>query len=492
MHASTIKLNLIKITFLFLFSFLQFLSAGQNKGEITIPGLYKMPETNIQNTESTSNAKSGVKEDLHKFMGYEILPARYFSLPFDVPINNNLNFIFTDVGFLLLLILPILFLLPTRRTDQEQKPSRKALLNLALMALLTLFLIISVPSAYLNKHNFTTLDEGLNLLKTPANTGVLDNFNKIIKTTLFHLYTPFHQYFSSFSGKSDAITYPILLILFIVLLFLVYFRIKKHTKITKAVILFLTTYFFLWWVLGSGAAWYGILLFCVPYIFLAKGIGTNNSKFPSLKNISASTLKNGIIMCLCFFWVLMAFAFRSTNYVPTDEERAKHIYIPPILEYQMGNIEEKELLNIHLANYHEIKEVINQDDRSLVYRVGTSINYFIKKNDRRVFNDTYLDFFNLMVKKFKTKEKIIQALKASGFKYIVIDLNMSDNDYTKEKTLTRKFIQLMNTLYNNPNIELLATNRTIKLNSNGQIINAVFEDKGAIVNSGQIALFRIK
>ena len=494
MSINIINASLKKWILLFFFSSLQLLCVAQQEGDVVIPGLYRMPETNIENAEEVIDSRSGVREDLHKFMGYEALPARYLSMPFDVFINNNLNYIFTDVGFLLLLILPILFLLPYKN-DPNKSGFQKALLSLTMMVLYALLLIISVPSAYLNKHNLRTPQEGLNLLKTTTNTGVLENTNIFIKKSLFQLYNPFHQCFSVVSGDQDAITYPILLILFIGLLVVVIFRIQRHSKITKTMILFLTTYSFLWWILGSGAPWYGILLFCVPYIFLVRGIRLDNSKklaFSSIKNISATNIKSSILITVCFFWVLMAFAFRSSNYTPANKENGKNIYIQPIIQYQNGKLDEKSLLNAHLPNYHEVKSIINQDDKSLVYRVGTLLNYFIKKNDRRVFNDTFLDFFGQMANRFKSKEKIIQVLKASGFKYIIVDLNMASNDFTPEKSLTRKMIQFMNGLYNNPGVELMVTNRTIKLNSTGQVVYGVFEDQGVIVNKGSIALFRIK
>ncbi len=470
------------------------LATAQESQQVIIPGLYRMPENVVEKTKKEADSKSGVREDLHKFMGYERDPERYLSLPFDVFINNNLHYIITDVGLLILLILPILFLLPYKRV-KDRKAYQQVLFSLASMVLFTFFLIVAIPSAYLNKNQLATPQQGIDLLEKSANTGTLENLSIGIKKFFMHLYEPFFHFFAKFGTNQNPLTYPLIFALFVCLLGAIAFRLKRHSKATKALVLFLAVYFFFWWILGSGAPWYGILLFSVPYILLAKGISLSSSNKPAssgMKNLSGAAVRSGLMLAACGGWLLMFFAFRSTNFTPNSEENGKHIYIPPIIQYQTGRIDEKALLNAHLPSYQEVKSIINQDDESMVYRVGTLLHYFIKKNDRRVFSDTFLDFFDGMIDQFKSKEKIIQALKASGFKYIVIDLNMAGNDFTPERSLTRKFIQLLNTLYNNPGIELMYTDRTIQLNSNGQVVSAVFEDKGKIVNLGTIALYRIK
>ncbi len=495
MLLSILQYKFKKYFFFLLLCSLTSLSSAQHTEEVIVPGMYQMPETtDTQNNEPSPRIKAGVREDLHKFMGYEIVLARYLSIPYDVFVNTNLDVFFTDVGFLLLLLLPILFLFP-QRILRQQSISQRIGLKLTIMALCMLLLLVSIPNAYLNKHNLTTPQEGLQLLASSSQVGWIESTSETIHQFALYIYTPIHQVLTIVSGQRDAVTYPLLVMIFGVLLVLIVLRIQRHPKRTKGMILFLLVYFLLWWILGVGAAWYGLLLFCIPYVFLVKAMSFQNGKRPfvwSTENISPAFLKSSLLMSICFIWLLMAFTFRTTNYNPINKERAKHIYIPPIMEYQTGKINETKLLGFHFPQHHEIQKIINREDESLVYRVGTSINYFIRKNDKRVMNDTFLDNFAQLVTRFKTKQKIIQALKVAGFKYIVIDLNMASNDYTPEKTLTKKFIQLLNTLHDNPEVELLSTNRTLQLHSNGHIVNEVFEDKGAIVNGGDVALFGIK
>lgn len=499
MNTSYLKIRLKNWILLSFMISIQVFSLGQNEQEIIIPGIYSMPESQVQQTNVSPNtskktAKGSVREDLHRFMGYEVLPTRYFSLPYDVMMNSNLGIVFTDVGILLLLFLPILFLLP--RGEIEEENSLKFLLsNLALMSLLVMMFVISISSTFLNKNNFETSEDGLNYLSKSSATGFFENLHQTISSYTLKIYGPIHDWFISISEGQDFIIYPSLILLFVFLFWLISNRIQTHSRTTKSFIYFLLTYMLFWWILGSGGPWYGILLFCVPYIFLVKGISFPEmvKGKPEEKAVQLFTnVKSGLFLVICFGWVLMAFVYRSTNYNPVDKDRSAHIYIPPITEYQVNNINEKQLLDNIASSYWEIKKIVNQEQESLVYRVGSSIQFFIKKNDTRVLNDTFLDSFNQLITKFKIKEKIIQALKASGFKYIILDLNLIANDLTPEKSLSKKFTQLLNTLYGNPYVELLVTNRSIKLNSTGEVVRAVFQDKGAIVENGNIALFKIK
>jgi hypothetical protein len=50
----------------------------------------------------------------------------------------------------------------------------------------------------------------------------------------------------------------------------------------------------------------------------------------------------------------------------------------------------------------------------------------------------------------------------------------------------------MNTLYQNPKVELIATDRQVRLADSNQVIYSIFQDKGTLVNQGTIALYEIK
>ena len=210
------------------------------------------------------------------------------------------------------------------------------------------------------------------------------------------------------------------------------------------------------------------------------------------KNLKPLAGKSGVLLFGAAMWLFLAFTHRAANYNPMSAERSKHIYIPPIIEHQIGNISKDALLGYNFPLPIQFEKLINRNEASLVYRVGTQLNFFIKKNDRRVLNDTYLDFFEYLVQKKNTKQQIIQILKNEGFEFIVFDLNLANEDYTPNKTLTRKFTNFMNALYDNPSVELVLTDRQLKRHDTGQIVSGIFPNIGPIVQSGKLAVFKIK
>ncbi|MEM9546803.1 MAG: hypothetical protein AAGA77_12565 [Bacteroidota bacterium] len=482
-------------------------SKTPSKKEIIIPGVYQLPEvapkkddnTNIKKNSDTDNNKNKKKnnkkqsihsEDLHRFMGYEVTPAKYLSLPYDVFIKTNISGFFTDVGFLLLLLFPIVYLLGGR----NKLDWKTVVANLSFFVLSALLLIISVPSAYLNQNKLVGTGEGLKLLKANESSGFLGAISDTTNGVLLDIYEPLNNWFLSVTSGGDWITYPFLIALFLALIALIYNRVKNHSKATQSVVLFLLLYAFLWWVLGSGAPWYGILLFSLPFIFLFKSMSTQQDKENEehRKFDLEGSVKKYALLSLSMIWVLLAFVHRSSNYEPVDNNRVKNIFYPAIMDYQMGNLDEKKVMDYHFPNVRQQVKIINRDKKSKIYMVGSPFNFFIDKNDSRVLSDTYLEFFSQLISHYKTKDQIIRKLKEEGFKYIIFDLNMFSYDKTPDKSLTRKFVQFLNTFYNNPGVEQMVTDRKIKLYDSGKEVFDVFQDKGDITMNGTFGIFKIK
>lgn len=455
--------------------------------DVIIPGLFAMPDSKAseKQTSNSPKVKDAAQIDLHRFMGFEEVPVRYLSLPYDTCQHTNIEGSMSDVGCVLLVLLPILFLFSGRDFGLS-----RLFVNFSIIVLCCLMLAVSIPSSILNKHNLATVAEGKAFLEANPQEGALGKLSDYINKTALGLYHPIQQFAASSSKKADGITYPILIGLFLILIFIFYHRLKAFSKTTQVVLFLLLAYFFLWWVLGAGGAWYGMLIFCLPFIFLIKGMSVPKSEFNS-KNLKAFAGKPGFLFLVSGLWLFFAFTYRASNYYPINKERGFHIYIPPFVEYQAGNIKQGQLVNASFRNALQVEKVINQTD-GLVYRIGTQMNFFIERNDRRVFEDTFLENFQEIANVLKDKNKIVQALKARGFEYIIFDLNLANNDRTPKKILTRKFTNFMNSLYQNPGVELLLTDRAIKMNDTRQVVNSVFPVNGTITNPGRLAVFRLK
>lgn len=475
-------INLSGIFFIFLVCFTM-PCLGQQSEEYIMPGIFQMPEAKVSTVEKTTGVSEAVRMDLHRFMGFEQGAVRYLSLPYDVCQKTNVESPMNDNGFLFLWLLPILFLFSAKSTGISG-----LITNLSVIALCFLLLLVSVPSTFLNKHNLTAPEEGKAFLEANPTSGLLGNISDRINKTALDFY-PSIEKLLAFSGK-DNITYPLLIALFLWLIFLFYNRSKTVSKHTQILLFSSLIYFFLWWILGAGAPWYGILIFCLPFIFIVKGMSLPEASF-NLKNLVSFTGKSGIFILASGIWLLFAFMYRAAGYQPTNEDRAHYIYTPPITEYQTGNISHDKFLDVMFVNARQVEKIINQTD-GFVYKMGGQFNFFIEKNDQRIYDDRFLAFFEKMVRKLRDKNKIIELLKASGFEYLVLDLNLSQSDPTPEKRMLRRFINLMNTLYQNPQIELLYTDRAIRLYNSEQIIHDIFPGKGQLVNGGTVAIFRLK
>jgi hypothetical protein len=123
--------------------------------------------------------------------------------------------------------------------------------------------------------------------------------------------------------------------------------------------------------------------------------------------------------------------------------------------------------------------------------VGTRFNFFIRANDKRIFKDNQLDLFNQIISKYQTKAQVTALLKASGFRYLMVDFNTPTGDRTPEQSLVERYKKFLLLFYQNPEIELLATNRVLQESTNGQV-EYKYGVFGEVKEPGSYAIFKIK
>ena len=164
---------------------------------------------------------SAVREELHRYMGYEELLPKYISLPYDIAMNTNIGTAFVDIGYLFLLFLPILLLFGLKNR----------LLKIATMLLMLLFLIISVPTGYGSNKLISLAEVSESIARELAEAPFMDAPLVNLKLQLTQLantiYLPIHHnLIATFSGEGDFITYPIFCLFFLFAFLLLQDRFK--------------------------------------------------------------------------------------------------------------------------------------------------------------------------------------------------------------------------------------------------------------------------
>ena len=341
-----------------------------------------------QDTTSASQSKlapsneieisSDVREELHRYIGYEELLPRYLSLPYDIIMNANIAGPFIDIGFFFLLFFPILLLIGLKNRW----------LKVLTALLMLLFLIIGVPTGY-RSNKIIDVDQvsmaatielsQVDFLESPAIYLKL----KLTQLTDAIYQTIYKNIIQIYSGEGDAITYAVVFLIFLAVSFLLNSRLKKASLGKQMLSYFFLMYGFLWLILGAGVTWYGI--FMLPIGLILIGVGT-------LKTSQPSELLRNSFLIISAIWVVSAFAYRIANYpIPLSKaeiekgfDQAKFntsaIHQGPLL-YGLGIADRSRLMEILFPQYEPVLRQINRDINAKVYRIGTYFNYFIDRNN---------------------------------------------------------------------------------------------------------------
>ena len=403
---------------------------------------------------------TGVTEDMGKYMGFENVLERYLSMPYDAVMNTNLAESFVHLGYLLLIFLPLLLLF--QRTASPW-------IQLAVMLFLTLLLIVSAGSSFTQRQGvapeqaMATLDQQMQ-----ADEGKpLDQLGHVLRKPLLAAFAPLGEAMRTVSGPRDGVTYPVLCGIFLVMLFYVERRLRGHGLLLRATIHFTLLYAFLWLLLSSGIPWYGLLMLPLGYVFVVRGM-VHDQAWDKVNG----KLRMGLLVTFVGIWLIMFFPSRFCGFFPISEISARMPFSTSISQYQVGRATAADVLNTNFPLFAQASRVINADREGLVYRIGTYLPFFIRENDQRVFSDVFLDFFRQLQVTYPDRNTLTDVLRAYGFRYILVDVNTAGGDKTREQTLKSKYNSFLQYLYQNPRLELVATDRQVRLQSDGRLINA--------------------
>jgi len=206
---------------------------------------------------------SAVREELHRYMGYEELLPKYISLPYDVVMNTNIGTAFVDISYLFLLFFPILLLFGLKNK----------FLKLAMVLFMLIFLIISLPTGYRSNKviPFDEVSQSLarEIQETPFMNAPVINLKLQLTQIANTIYIPIHHnIITTISGEGDAITYPVFFLFFLLTFFLLHNRFNDISLRKQAIPYFFLMYCFLWLILGAGVIWYGLLILPIGLILM--------------------------------------------------------------------------------------------------------------------------------------------------------------------------------------------------------------------------------
>lgn len=433
----------------------------------------------VEVKKKKAEGNTAIREEIQRYIGYEPLFYRYLTLPYDLTMNSNVQGPFIEIGFLLLLFLPILLMIGFKK---------RKYLSIISMLIILFIGFISFSNNPLKADGKTATVEGistfLNNKAEPAN---------FLESMIGNLYITAKKIpgINSLTAGEDNFTYFLIISLFGLLFLLILERIKAKSLTRRFITLYLLFYAFLFLIMTAGIVWYGYLFFALATIFIFKEI---------YEYRKSDSIVKKYVFYLCgatsMIWVMMALTFRLSNHnkASLNEQNAPRMYEMSMVAYQAGKNTQRDLKEIFFKNSDAAFKEINRNIDAKIIKIGTPFNYFIEKSDTRVIEDNQLNKMSRFIKEMPDKLALASALKDAGYKYLIVDLNTHTLDKTPEKTLIKKFENVLKFIFQNPNVELIATDRLLKKplpedHSKIQVDHGVFGD---IHFAGTYAIYRLK
>ena len=402
------------------------------------------------------------KEELHRYMGYERLLPKYISLPYDVNANTNVKGAFVDIGYLFLIFLPLILLIGIKTIRWK----------VAYFFLLLLFYLFSNVTAYCAFHNISVFDVKNHisqvLATVPFGTSPLMNLKIGFTEFLVPIYSLLDTAIAPISGEGDAVTLPLLLLIFVGIISLIWKQFDFSSTIKKNIAYFSVLYGFLWLLLSAGVPWYGMLLTALGVIILGVYY---------LKDQTRNQLFTKIFLAFSIVWLVFSYSNRLADYDLSSGGNYLGAINTASLIYSTGKYDERQVMDLLYNNYSIALAEINRDPNAIVYRVGTFFHYFIERNNERVIQDNQLGYFGTLSNLYPDKVELTQRLKAANCRFIILDLHTASIDATADKSLTKKYQKFLEFVRGNPAIQMIATDRVVK--------------DGKLEKAGSFAAFKI-
>lgn len=410
-------------------------------------------------------------EDWGRYFWYEKGINNYLKLPLNLTVQKNQAWEFTDIWFLYLAFLPIIFLfLPYRRKE-------------------FVYVTLWVCSIWFLAFFY------------PLTASYMTTFMSLISLPLWYI-----------------------IIWMVFLLWLILISIldsqKKHMKLFEYNLIFTLFYTFLWTISAYWVVWYWIVMYLNFLIMIGISLYyiSSYNESDTEKKLQTKLFWSGIIFVIFSFSFLMSTipqalknlktawyvsykvhalsanealfwsqngyleAIYSTNINP----EAQKIFLEDAIENKQIRdimISDKRLSILQIVN--TLKRIQNDpqvDSQTIqlaakssleniykkilhpketykntknIYRVGTFLSYYITENNSRLLNDSLLFRFNDYIYSDNVT-KTLENIKNLWLEYMLVDLNAATIDKDSRRNLTQRYEKLLN-IFPADDIQLLAT-----------------------------------
>ena len=440
--------------------------------------LLKPPKEQAANTAVAKTRR----EELQRYMGFETGLPLYLSLPYDLAMNTNLpGLIYLDIGFLWLLLLPLLLL--------SVKPGNRRK-NWLFLLLMLLLLLASILSVYVTKAT-PILPGALADAQPEGFRHSVGGMYEAWMNMLINLARSGQGIYGWLSHFGFSSSLAALLLLVAAAVWLASEKLRMMPAVLKGLLAFVVAYLFLWLLLGNGIPWYAFPALAVLPVF-AVYYFERPKQFLGIANARFSGYFIGLSSGLYFLLNL------SLHFSNPERGPDRHlIFKTPFIQYATRSMDWEETLAAFNPFYLEALKYLNRDPSEKVYRVGTYMQYHILQNDRRVLEDNQLGQFDEVVSKLSDQNYFLQVLRDNGFRYILYDLNSASLDQTPEQSLRKKNIAFLNLLLDPGEIKLVVTDRIVEDPGGGmvQLPGGAVPGKpglsGKVAFAGSFALFEI-
>ncbi len=485
------------------FSISSIISGQPDRASVDYTKIYSPEEIQQKESEQEkfrlSATGSTWNEDWGRYLGYQEWVNNWIWLPYNLSMQENQWWEFTDISYLYFALLPLVLLfLPVRKK----------------------WLILPIAAIF------------------------------IFEILLFFIPVTRELFQSFFALFTFPVGYLVLLLWFLIPFFILMLSVKNDnkTKILKFNLVFSLIYIFLWTISAYWVVWYGIVMYFNLLILIGFGLYYAMSfQVDDNQDIKQSKA----IITLALMWVILSYFIfsvfphsisnlKSAGYKEfktwnISSVEAPYLYNPDYLEilFETNIHPDKQenfidnALDIKVANYikllneknaevkkkweythiniynidqlesvlrqmrvsKNLEDIHSEISRSLekiytgishpdeeyrndkkIYRIGTFLKYYISQNNLRLFEDS-------LVMKFETymlagnPNATVKNMKDLWLEYFLVDLNAATIDKDPRRNLTKRFESLLHT-FTSTDLELISSDSKCLMAARETYINS--------------------